>query len=284
MRPSALVLFAALLAGCRKGDIAIGGTFRDIAAGTDSTLSVWAVEAQREAPVKRGEFQLEGLVPGPVSLEVRAGGRPVGRIDVPDLPAGAALTLQGLRVDPVSGRVFPADVALRGADRVTVNGVRMAPNARLPHDVDARGTVLALSGGADAFLLRPADSTAADLRVVVVPSTRAATRDGAPAELSAITRGDSVRVKGSTQGGYVIAAAIELPSARGGATQAASESGSNGSTGDGDEESGTSSGSETSAPAPMLGRSSAPAPPPAVATQGRGHGKGRGHAKKRGWF
>jgi hypothetical protein len=250
-------------------------------------VSVWAVEAQRQAPVKGGEFRLDGLVPGPVTLEIRSGDRRLGRIDVPDLPAGAAVTLRGLRVDAATGRAFPADVELRGADRVTVNGIRMAPNDRIPGDVDARGTVLAISDDAGAFLLRPADSTAADLRVVVMPATRTATRDGAPARIDALSRGDSVRVKGSARAGYVIAAAVELPPSR-----ATSASTGDDPTADENEPESNPSladapashpSAPSDAPAPMLGRSAGPPPPPPIATQGRGHGRGRGHGKKGRW-
>ena len=210
-----LPLLVLLAAGCHRDEVTIRGTFRDAAPSTDSTLTVWAVEAQRAAPVHGGAFELNDLVAGPATLEVRAGGHPIGRIEVPDLPVGGSVTLQGLRIDRASARAFPADVELKGAHVVTVNGVRMAPSGDLPGDVDARGTVLAMADDGDALMLRPDDASMPDLRVVLVPATRTATRDGAPAQVDALAAGDSVRVKGSTHAGYVIASALEVPASRG---------------------------------------------------------------------
>jgi hypothetical protein len=202
------------IAACHGGDVAIGGTFRGPGLAADSTLTIWAVEAQREAPVTRGAFEMKGLVAGPVTLEVRSGGRAVGRIEVPDLPGGARLELEGLRIDRASGRAFPASVGLRGAKVATVNGVRMAPPGRLPAEVDVGGTVLAMSDDGAAILLRAADSTLPDVRVVVMPSTQSATRDGDPVPLDHVARGDSLRVKGKLRGAYVMAEGIEVPRIR----------------------------------------------------------------------
>ena len=192
----------------------LAGTFRDPTLTSDSTLSVWAVEAQREARVTKGAFEMKGLVAGPVTLQVRSAGRAIGRIDVPDLPAGARLDMEGLRIDRASGRAFPTSVDLHGAKVATVNGVRVASADRLPGDVDVRGTVLARSGDGAAILLRAADSTLPDVRVVVMPSTQSATRDGDPVPLDHVARGDSLRVKGKRQGAYLVATGIEVPRIR----------------------------------------------------------------------
>jgi hypothetical protein len=214
-RAAVLAILGTLMAAaCQRRDVALGGTFRDPGLASDTTLTVRAVEAQREAPVRAGAFELKGLVAGPVTLEVRSRGRAVARIDVPDLPPGAWLEMQGLRVDPASGRAFPTSVDLRGAKVATVNGVRMAPADRLPGEVDVRGTVLATSDDGTALLLRAADSTLPDLRVVIMPTTQSATRDGDPVPLDHVARGDSLRVKGRRQGGFVLAAGIEVPRAR----------------------------------------------------------------------
>jgi hypothetical protein len=210
----ALIAFTLAAAGCRGGDVSLGGTFRDPVLAADSSLTVWAVEAQREAPVRGGAFELNGLVAGPVTLEVRSRGRAIARVEVPDLPGGARLEMLGLRVDPASGRAFPASVSLRGAKVATVNGIRVAAPDRLSGDVDVRGTVLARSEDGAALLLRAADSTLPDLRVVVMPSTQAATPDGDPVPAGRIARGDSLRVKGRRQGAYVMAAGIEVPRIR----------------------------------------------------------------------
>ncbi|MDB4951678.1 MAG: hypothetical protein JWM27_4327 [Gemmatimonadetes bacterium] len=205
-----LVPAAVLLAGCHSADVTVRGTFAGAGTGADSTLTVWAVEAQREVPVRGGAFEMKGLVGGPLNLEVRSHGTRIARIEVPDLPAGGTLALGSLRIDPPSGRAFPASVELSGARVVTVNGVRMAPADRLSGDVDVRGSVLAVSAGGDAILVRPAEDGLPDLRVVVVPTTRTATPDGTPAALDGLARGDSLRVKGTVQQGYVMAAGIEV--------------------------------------------------------------------------
>ncbi|HET6765282.1 MAG TPA: hypothetical protein VFH27_16460 [Longimicrobiaceae bacterium] len=274
MRPSpCLAVLALFAAGCSHESVSIRGTFRDAAASADSTLTVWAVEAQREVPVQAGEFRMDDLAPGPVTLEMRVGGRAVGRVEVPDLPVGATLTLQGLRVDRASGRAFPADVKLTGAKMVTVNGVRVGPNDDLPGDVDAAGTVMALSEDHDALLVRPLDAAMPDLRVVLVPTTHAATREGAAADVEALARGDTVRVKGATRAGYVIATGVELPASRAvPATSAATIP-------DAPEDEADAGDSD-----PPAARAS-PVPAAAAApARGPGRGKARGHGKKHGWF
>ena len=275
-RPS-LAALALIAAGCGHDSIAIRGTFRDAASSADSTLTVWAVEAQREVPVQSGEFRMDDLAPGPVTLEVRVGGRAVGRVEVPDLPVGATLTLQGLRVDRASGRAFPAEVELSGAKVVTVNGVRVGPNEDWSGDVDATGTVLAISEDHDALLLRPTDKALPDLRVVLLPTTRSGTREGAAANVDGLVRGDTVRVKGDKLGMYVVASAIELPASR-----AVPSVNAAAVPDDADESADASDGGDPPAPAaraasvPAVARAPAPGP-----GRGRGHGRGK---KKHGWF
>jgi hypothetical protein len=213
-----LAFLAFTASACHGGDVSLAGTFRDSTLAADPTLTVWAVEAQREAPVKKGAFEMKGLVAGPATLEVRSGGRPVARIEVPDLPGGARLVMEGLRIDRASGRAFPTSVDLHGAKVATVNGVRMAPAGPSDGEVDVRGTVLAMSDDGAAILLRAADSTQADVRVVVMPSTQSATRDGDPVPLDHVARGDSLRIRGRRQGAYVMASGIEVPRIRAAST------------------------------------------------------------------
>jgi len=214
MRPSAFgsvistMLFA--LAACGGGDgstIGIRGDFRET--GDDAPTRVLAVEAQREAEVSAGAFEFPELTAGPVTLLILSGTDTIGTMGIGNLPAGSEVALHGLRIDSETRRAFPA--TLEGAGMVIVNGLRMGPADRLPRRVDEPGTVLAISEGADAILLRPDDAGMPDLRVVVGPATAVATPDGDPVAAEAIAPGDSVRVLGESGQGLVLADTLTVP-------------------------------------------------------------------------
>jgi hypothetical protein len=199
-----------LLAACGGGGdrVSIRGDFADSA--TAATV-VRAVEAGREAEVKGGAFELSGLSPGPSTLRLVRGGDTSAVLALDNAPAGAAVALHGLRVDPGSGRAFPRSVELTGTPLLLVNGVRMAGEGTLPADVDARGAILALSGERDALLVRPDDAALPDLRVVVGLGTHVAGTDGEAVDPASLERGDSLRVRGRVDHGFVVADTIIVP-------------------------------------------------------------------------
>ncbi|HET6231563.1 MAG TPA: hypothetical protein VFE05_15935 [Longimicrobiaceae bacterium] len=283
-RPSPV--FAALclslgLAACRKDHVEIRGSLGGQAAAGDSArVSVWAVEAEREAPVQDGAFELKDLAPGPVTLQLRRAGSPVGHISIPALPAGTVLTLNGLRVDAASGRAFPSSVEMSGGKMITLNGVRMAPDGTLPDTVDATGTVLAVSDDDAALLVRTADAEMPDLRVVVTPGTQTLGPAGSVAAIR-LGRGDTVRVQGATHRGYVVATRLTVPQrALIGATPRVEA--------DADAEPGAEDGparaERTEAPAvPVAAVPAAfvlPRFSPPGKGGGHGNGRGRGHGRK----
>ena len=208
MRQIALISLLGL-AACGGGAdrVSIRGDFADSASAP--TL-VRAVEAAREVEVKGGAFELRDLAAGPATLRLVRGADTTGILALDNAPAGAAVVLHGLRTDARSGRVFPRAVELTGADLLVVNGVRMAGDARIPAEVDAHGAVLALAEERDAFLFRPDDASLPDLRVVVGLGAEAVTPDGDPADLAVLARGDSVRVKGRADRGFVVAERLTL--------------------------------------------------------------------------
>ena len=204
-----LPLVTAAVAGCGGDTVSVRGSL----AGQDPEAqgwTVWAVEAEREAPVQGGEFELPEMVPGPVTLELREGGRAVGRIELPNLAAGSSLRMEGLRVEPRSGRAFPSRVELDGAKTVWINGIRMAAPGAVPDPVDAPGVVLAAAEDGSALLVRPDDEALPDLRVVLTPTTQWIA-GGAPVNPRVLEEGDSVRVQGGPEQGYVVAAMLTLP-------------------------------------------------------------------------
>jgi hypothetical protein len=207
--PLALLL---ALAACGDAGAAVRGTLRGDALPASGTLYVWSEGGERVA-VEGGGFELEGAAPGDLALRFGAGEDPVARMELRGLPEGAELELRGIRFDRESGLAFPASVALRGAETVLVNGLRMAPPGALPGRVEADGEVLAISGSADALLVRPADARLPDLRVVVTPATETVTAQGDPASLEGVEPGDSLRVVGMTDDGYLIAGRIVVPGA-----------------------------------------------------------------------
>lgn len=209
MRTFSTMAAVALLSGC--GDDAAGIAVRgDFAPGARAPTSVYALEAGRGAEVDEKGFALADLSTSPISLRVLVDGDTAGRIDLPGLPDGAELTLRGVRMDAASGWAFPAEVEIKGASSVMVNGIRMMNPSALPGSVDATGVILAASADRAALLVRPTDESLPDLRVVVTQTTATVTPDSQSAVLSSISVGDSVHVQGPTERGFVLADRLTL--------------------------------------------------------------------------
>lgn len=286
-------LLAAVLGGCGDGGerVSIRGGFADTAA---VPTSVFAVEAGREVEVRRGTFDLRGLSAGPVTLRLVRGVDTVGSVMLQNVPAGTRLELRGLRTDTGTRRAFPRALALEGPPLLLVNGIRMAADDAVPAAVDAPGTVLSASEDGAALLVRPADAALPDLRVVTGLGTETITPDSTPVEPAALGRGDSVRVEGRPDGGFVVATRITvLRHGSGRVAEAPSPALAAGGDEGGKAES--ARGPEaSSAPAPVRpATSTANVPvrvPRAVRARvdrlehgrggGRGNGGGRGHGKK----
>lgn len=202
-------LLTAALAGCDGGGerVSIRGDFADSAA---VPTSVFAVEAGREAEVRRGAFDLGDLSAGPVTLRLVRGVDTVGSVLLQNVPAGTRLNLRGLRTDGPTRRAFPRALALEGPPLLLVNGIRMATDDAVPAGVDARGTVLTASEDGGALLVRPADAALPDLRVVIGLGTETMTPDSTPVEPASIGHGDSVRVEGRPEGGFVVATRLTV--------------------------------------------------------------------------
>ena len=272
MRAFFLLVFAVSACGGGADRVSIRGDFADSAS---AAALVRAVEAEREAEVKGGAFELRGLAAGPATLRLVRGADTAVTLALDNAPAGAGVVLHGLRTDARSGRAFPRAVELTGVDLLLVNGVRMANNATLPAEVDAHGAILALTDERDAILFRPDDAALPDLRVVVGLATETVTPDGDPVDVMSLGRGDSVRVKGRADQGFVVAERLTVP--RRFALDAAPPADAVASR-------------SASEPAPVAASAprttprvrAAPAPVRVLKGQGRGRGGGRGHGKGRG--
>lgn len=273
---------ALALAACGGEDgAAVDGTF---ASGFAPT-GVWVVESERSEAADSAGFRLADLTPGPVSLRLMSGSDTAAVLNLSGLAPGARLRLEGLRVDPESGFAFPRTVQLDGGEMVTVNGLRMAPASRVPREVDVRGAVLAWSSDAGALLVRPDESRLPDLRIVVGLATQVVGEDGGGADATLLEPGDSIRVEGRSDNGYVVASRITVPtriatlSGQGdddAAVDEASDGDDRGGAGDG--------GSDDRGGAAVTriprGGSATPRPPPAVSGRDQRPGRGRGRDKE----
>ncbi|HEX6368035.1 MAG TPA: hypothetical protein VF006_03820 [Longimicrobium sp.] len=260
------------LAACGGGEdgAAVEGTFAPGFAPT----GVWVVESERAEPADSAGFRLADVTPGPVSLRLMSGSDTAAVLNLSGLAPGARLRLEGLRVDDESGFAFPRAIRLDGDDVVTVNGLRMAPASRVPREVDVRAAVLAWSSDAGALLVRPDEARLPDLRVVVGMATKVVGEDGGGADATLLEPGDSIRVEGRSEDGYVVASRITVP------TRIATL------TGAGDDDAAVDDAGDDGAGAvdriPVVG--SAAAPPP---REGRGEGpdwardRARDRAKER---
>jgi hypothetical protein len=270
------------LAACGGGadGAAVEGTFAPGLAPT----GVWVVESERSEPADSAGFRLADLTPGPVSLRLMNGSDTAAILNVSGLAPGARLRLEGLRVDRESGMAFPRTVQLDGGDVVTVNGLRMASASRVPRQVDVRGAVLAWSSDAGALLVRPDEPRIPDLRVVVGRATELVGEDGGAADVTMLEPGDSVRVEGRSEDGYVLASRITVPTRIATPTGAGDDDAAvAGASEDGADEGGGAdeSGGGPVARAPAV---ASPAPAPVVRAGGRGQdqrpGRGRGRDKE----
>lgn len=200
---------ALVLAACGGGEdgAAVEGTFAPGLAPT----GVWVVESERSEPADSAGFRLADVTPGPVSLRLMNGSDTAAVLNLSGLAPGARLRLEGLRVDRESGLAFPRTVQLDGGDVVMVNGLRMASAGRVPREVDVRGSVLAWSSDAGALLVRPDEARLPDLRVVVGLATELVGEDGGGADVTMLEPGDSIRVEGRSDDGYVVASRITVP-------------------------------------------------------------------------
>lgn len=259
------------LAACGGGDdgAAVEGTFAPGFAAT----GVWVVESERSEPADSAGFRLADVTPGPVSLRLVRGSDTAAVLNLSGLAPGTRVRLLDLRVDPESGFAFPRSVQLDGAPVVTVNGLRMAPAGRVPREVDVRGAMLAWSSDAGAMLVRPEDARLPDLRVVVGLATQVVGTDGGGADATTLQPGDSVRVEGRFEEGYVVATRLTIPTRIG----AALEGEGAGDDDDAPAASREGSGGGAAGPAPPLSISRIPA-----AREERGRGKGRGEERGKG--
>jgi hypothetical protein len=200
---------ALFLAACGGGDegAAVEATFAPGFAPT----GVWVVESERSEPADSAGFRLEDLTPGPVSLRLMQDADTAAVLNLSGLAAGTRVRLLDMRVDDASGFAFPRAVELDGAPVVMVNGLRMAPAGRVPRQVDVHAAVLGWSSDAGALLVRPDEARLPDLRVVVGLATEVVGTDGGGADATLLEPGDSVRVEGRSEDGYVVATRLTLP-------------------------------------------------------------------------
>ena len=250
-----------------------------------SADGVWVVESERRENADSSGFRVADLTPGPVTLRLMRGTDTAAMLNVSGLPAGARLRLRELRVDGDSRFAFPRSVELDGAEVVTVNGLRMASAGRVPREVDVRGAVLAWSSDVGALLVRPEDVRMPDLRVVVGMATQVVGTDGGGADPVNIRPGDSVRVEGRSDDGYVVASRITVPTRIGAAVVMEAASDTPASDGDGGD-----AGDKDGGAAPRGGGSPVAASAPAARAPavrpddrpGKGNGRARGQEKGKG--
>jgi hypothetical protein len=201
MRARSLLLLLALLSACRARSSSIEGSVADGSGITE----VWPVGDAEGSPVRDGTFRLDHLRGDTLRLRFLTRDD-TARMELTELPRGARLRLD--RVWVADGVAFPGRLDAGGARRVRVNGLWMGGEAALRGSLTAIGSVLALSGEADALLLRPSTGELPDLRVVITPGTVATTEDGDPLPPRELAVGDTLRVEGESRDGYLVATRI----------------------------------------------------------------------------
>ena len=208
MRPRPLPLLL-LLTGCgAANDAVLSGTLADDHGATQ----VWVVGGAGGA-VRGDSFSV--VLPDADTLDLRfadADGE-LARMVIHGARATGRLSLHDVWFE--DGVAFPAAVAGVAERAVEINGLRLADAAALAGEIDTEGTLLAAAGEGDALLLRPTDASLPDLRVVITPGTLVRSPQGDPAPLDDLEFGDSLRLRGLAESGYVIATEIVVPRAAG---------------------------------------------------------------------
>lgn len=198
------VLAAFLASGCGS-TVTVTGTMDD----EDAVEAVWHFGGEERAIVDAGAFRLEDLSGDPIDLRFTSDDGVHARMEIRELAGGARVDLLGIWLE--DGVAHASAVDLEGADLVTINGIRFAPAGALPRELDERGVVLATGRSGDALLVRPLDESLPDLRVVMTPATEVVSPDGEPVRGDGAEVGDTVRIEGRSESGYLVASRLELP-------------------------------------------------------------------------
>jgi hypothetical protein len=207
MKTTPLLVALITIAGCRADEATIQGTLLD----DDEAGWVWIDGETDRVQVAAGEFRLDNVVGDTIDLRFASDDGDEGRMRILGLRGGSTLTLDGVWIE--DDWAFATAVGLEGSRVVEINRIRMAPAETLEGDLAIDGTLLAVSRGDDALIVRPSDDQLPDVRVVVTPATVIESVDGDPVSLSAVDFGDSMTVRGVAEGGYLMAAEIQFPRA-----------------------------------------------------------------------
>lgn len=187
--------------------------------GSDAT-DVYVVGQPIRGAVEGDSFVVVGMEGELVELEFTEGDDPLGRMRIETTP-GSQLTFDGIWIE--DGTAFVTRIGGEGGE-VVVNGLRMAAVEAVPQRVVAEGIVLAASDEGDALVVRPVPPELPDLHVVVTPGTAIEgvrdEGDGLDLEF-----GDSVRVEGTAEAGYVVATRLVLRRGESGEEQSGPDGG-----------------------------------------------------------
>lgn len=196
-----------LCAACADRGATLRGTLTDEASGAYLQAADGAepIELQDD-----GSFEVSGLAPQPALIRIIGMRGDTATLTVDGFPADAEVALWNVRRTG-GGLAFPTTVELQGVNAVRVNGIRMAGAGALPRQVNIQpATVLAVADDGGALLVRPTDAALPDLRVLVA-SASVTDAEGEPALTRRLQFGDTVRVHGHSEHGYVIADTLVLP-------------------------------------------------------------------------
>jgi hypothetical protein len=191
-----------LVTACGGDEITIHGS---LAEGADAD-HVWIVGGSESAAIEADSFRITGIDGDLVDIRFTSDDGEEARMELRDVAGGTVVRLRDVWFD--DGMAFPSTIETDGADRVLVNGIRMADISGLAGEASMEGTVIAASRSGDAIILRSRDSGQADVRVVVTPGTLVLSPDGEPADLEDVDDGDELSVRGTWESGYLIAAEI----------------------------------------------------------------------------
>lgn len=209
MRDPRLLLPILMMSACGSDPAVVAG---DLADGAEAT-HVWVLGQPERSALSADSFHLDGFEEGTLDLRFASEDEEVARMEIQGVEAGQQLRLRDVWFD--DGVAHPSAVELTGEGPVTVNGLRLGGEP-IAGPIDAASTVLVVSRSGDALILRPVDEGTPDLKVVVTPGTQVRTPDGDPAAADELEFGDTVRVIGQGEAGYVIATELVLPRSRAG--------------------------------------------------------------------
>jgi hypothetical protein len=198
-----IVIVLAVSAGCTT-EAAIEVDLLD----PDGADQVWVDGDTERLAVEGRTLRIPHSGADTIALRFARDDEVVGVMTIAGLLSAPRVALRRVWFD--EGVAFPSDVEVEGAGFVAINGLRMGSSNRLRGAMKVEGTVLAAGGEGEPLLVRPLDSALPDVPARLAVDAVVVTTGGEPGTLRGLTFGDTVRLEGVADGGFLFASKVTV--------------------------------------------------------------------------